>query len=483
MLVEYYVLNSKPYMYLFFSNFFATQTWKNPNEWPAPTWSTPKPTSWTKPTWNSWPTKKPTRKPTWDAPTWSTPKPTAWSKPTWNGNSWPTKKPTRKPTWGAPTWSTPKPTGWSKPTWSTPKPTWNSGSQTDYDKYRIYTKDGNPVGYYEKGWDYHDAFWRDIISQARSECRKLFEQDKNYIAKAIRLSFHDCHGYDGCNGCVNLDHTDNNGLQGIMEALYFMWNDDFDHYMSRADFWIACALEALAYSTGDSYPMKFIGRKDCGDSNAIGDGGDYYSAYGEEKYHHAIYQHFYKYFGFDKTCTVAVMGLHDISTMRPKNSGHGKGYNEAHWVKNFSYKMTNKYFQEMLDLSWTYEVRDNAKFGYPQYGEKPQWYHGDNQDRTVMLNSDLALIYDWEEYTDYQGNVYCKVSDHPEHHDGKNPYQVPTCPHVQYTEDIVHKYAANYGLYLQDLERCMMQMYTTGYRDGYDSYYYKSYGNDQTYNY
>jgi len=50
----------------------------------------------------------------------------------------------------------------------------------------------------------------------------MFYEDLEYVAKAIRLSFHDCKGHSegyGCDGCVNLNHIDNIGLEGIMEKL------------------------------------------------------------------------------------------------------------------------------------------------------------------------------------------------------------------------------------------------------------------------
>ncbi len=104
---------------------------------------------------------------TWEGDTWSpTKKPTSWSKPsrkpTWNEWS-PTRKPTRKPT------------SWSKPTH---KPAWKSGGSNNNDgnKYRIYTKQGNPVGYNEDGWDNH-FWWKDIIEDVRGECAAMLYED------------------------------------------------------------------------------------------------------------------------------------------------------------------------------------------------------------------------------------------------------------------------------------------------------------------
>ena len=33
------------------------------------------------------------------------------------------------------------------------------------------------------------------------------------------VAYHDCIGENGCDGCINLDDPDNNGLQGIVGRL------------------------------------------------------------------------------------------------------------------------------------------------------------------------------------------------------------------------------------------------------------------------
>ena len=119
--------------------------------------------------------------------------------------------------------------------------------------------------------------------------------------------------------------------------------------------------------------MTFIGRQSCEDSDSIGHGGGKHDIYGDEVHTYKLLHHFSKYFGFDTKCTVAVIGLHGISKMRPENSGHGNGPYSATWVENASYKMTNDYFKG-FESEWTYEVRDNED--YPKFGEQSQWYNG-----------------------------------------------------------------------------------------------------------
>ena len=189
---------------------------------------------------------------------------------------------------------------------------------------------------------------------------------------------------------------------------------------------------------------------------------------------------FNKYFGFDETCTVAVMGLHGIATMSPKNSGHGNGPGSATWVKNASYKLTNEYFKG-FEKEWTYEERGDKSWNnyYRKFGKKPQWYNGAyDKNRLVLLNADIALKWNFEEYVDEKGYIYCKVSDEAKHHDGKNPRKFPDCPIADQTYDIVKEYAADNELFLDDLEECMLQMLTTGYREGFDGNYLNYYGDD-----
>ncbi|KAL7490520.1 hypothetical protein ACHAWT_000093 [Skeletonema menzelii] len=449
-------------------------TTRGGDKWSPPTWSKPTRNPTRKPTWNNeWrPTRNPTRKPTWNNE-W-----TPTRKPTWNNEWKPTRKPTWRPSQRPSRKPTPKPTLWNnKPT---QKPTWKSGggggsNNNDGDKYRIYTRDGNPVGYSPDGWDTH-FWWRNVIADVRQECAAMLYQDLEYVAKVIRLSFHDCKGRDegyGCDGCVNLNHIDNFGLEGIMQKLRPIV-ERFDEYLSRADTWILCALTALEISTSRTYPMTFIGRKSCDDSDYIGNGGEYGDVYGDEVHTYQLLHHFNRYFGFDTRCTVAVMGVHGISKMRPENSGHGNGPHSATWVKNASYRMSNAYY-EGFESDWTYEERDNDD--YPRFGEQYQWYNGPYVlSRLVLLNVDVALKWNYEEYVDDRGRIFCKVSDEAEHHGGGDPRNVPECPRAYQTYNYVREYADNYGLFLNDLEYCMIQMYTTGYRSGYDGSYYQYYG-------
>ena len=86
------------------------------------------------------------------------------------------------------------------------------------------------------------------------------------------------------------------------------------------------------------------------------------------------------------------------------------------------------------------------------------------------------MKWNYEEYVDEKGRIYCKVGDEAKHHGGEDPRNYPECPRAYQTYNTVRDYADDYDLFLNDLEYCMIQMYTTGYRNGYDNSYFNYYG-------
>ena len=54
------------------------------------------------------------------------------------------------------------------------------------------------------------------------------------MATMLRLTFHDCAGPDGCNGCINIDSDSNNGLADLIESLDKVYqNRGFASTLSR----------------------------------------------------------------------------------------------------------------------------------------------------------------------------------------------------------------------------------------------------------
>mmetsp|Transcript_23459 Transcript_23459/g.35351 ORF Transcript_23459/g.35351 Transcript_23459/m.35351 type:complete len:521 (+) Transcript_23459:39-1601(+) len=368
-----------------------------------------------------------------------------------------------------------------------------SGYNSDYE---IYTMNGQRAGYNLDGWE-GDGFWGPKLQKVREECAVMFHQDMLYLAKAIRLVFHDCMGNEdyGCDGCVDLTHPDNQGLDLIMYKLLPIFRNN-RQYFSRTDIWQICSLTALDISSSmyeqnaPHFKMTLIGRKDCPNADEVGDGGDkIVDMYPKSINSQSLVHHFYQYFGFDARCTTAVMGTHGMSLMHPWNSGHGDGPYPAKWSEGKSYILDNWYFKG-FKKPWTYELRDNNE--YPNIDPKKQWYwesgqegfwNGDGyeQGKLVMLDADMSLKYDYSDYQDQNGYVYCKASYEAQHHGPQPAQSVPLCPMAYDTYDIVEEYAHDNLKFLYDVEYCMIKMFNTGYRHGMDGNYKMYYGHGAYY--
>ena len=62
-----------------------------------------------------------------------------------------------------------------------------------------------------------------------------FIQLFTFVLCAPFKAFHDCVGPDGCDGCLNVNDTDNAGLTDIVEDLTSLRNGGFRRYDSFAD--------------------------------------------------------------------------------------------------------------------------------------------------------------------------------------------------------------------------------------------------------
>jgi len=70
------------------------------------------------------------------------------------------------------------------------------------------------------------------------------------IPAFVRLAFHDCNSPAGCDGCVNLDIAENNGLAPAVNNLEQLYTNSSLHIsttLSRADFWALAGLTAAYY--------------------------------------------------------------------------------------------------------------------------------------------------------------------------------------------------------------------------------------------
>ena len=64
------------------------------------------------------------------------------------------------------------------------------------------------------------------------------------LSTMVRLSFHDCVG--GCDGCLNVNNTENNGLADLVAGLEAVYQDNgFESLVSRADMWAILGVWAV----------------------------------------------------------------------------------------------------------------------------------------------------------------------------------------------------------------------------------------------
>lgn len=106
--------------------------------------------------------------------------------------------------------------------------------------------------------------------------------------------------------------------------------------ISRADIWALATLVGAEMSTPNppadvTWPMTHIGRVDCSDANAAGEGGFDHELPSPNLNTHELLAFFAENFGFNSDETVAIMGAHSIGGADRANSG----FNGPHgWVNN-----------------------------------------------------------------------------------------------------------------------------------------------------
>jgi len=93
-----------------------------------------------------------------------------------------------------------------------------------------------------------DALTIDDIIVAAKAVRGLINADGSRGPGFVRLSFHDCVG--GCDGCINLANTKNNGLKKYIDALETVYPALQARGISRADYWQLANVVALQVTSG-----------------------------------------------------------------------------------------------------------------------------------------------------------------------------------------------------------------------------------------
>lgn len=201
-----------------------------------------------------------------------------------------------------------------------------------------------------------DSPARAAVDMIKVDIEELINQAQELRPKFLRLGFHDCVG--GCDGCVNLDNGDNNGLDtpiGALEPIVakYAHNEELTAAIgspiSRADI---CALATLtgtgmaaASSPGDvTWSMSHIGRVDCSDADPAGRGGFDHQLPSPDLNTHELLAFFSDNFNFTSDETTVIMGAHSIGAAHREHSG----FDGAHgWVNNPNV-LSNGYFDMIM---------------------------------------------------------------------------------------------------------------------------------------
>jgi len=328
------------------------------------------------------------------------------------------------------------------------------------------------------------------------------ESERELIPKYLRLGFHDCVG--GCDGCVDLENPDNNGLLEPIEEIAPIV-EAFKSQYSRADVWAMATLVSADKSlvaldeNGElvderpeglhwlHFPMTHVGRKDCEGANAMGIGGPKVEMPSNDLTTHELLTFFSDEFNFSTDETVAIMGAHSVAVASRTNVGFGNLGKEEGWVCHAEeYILDNRYYAMLVgdkgdevnsSPNWELEFVDNTEgiefvdeetneteaLG-PGIPRRYQWFNQDQCDdneRPIMTNADMALVRDLSGHisTDNSGTDG-KVSCAFKQEAGKK-----ACPVAHETMQKVLEYKMDKTLFLFEFEQVLGKMINNGYSD------------------
>ena len=337
-----------------------------------------------------------------------------------------------------------------------------------------------------------DDVTMDIIEAAKSSIESLIEDEPQLSPKFVRLGFHDCVG--GCDGCVDLEEPDNNGLEVPIAALDSVVDEFIGSGMSRADIWALAALVGAEVAQPNNqaainFPMMWVGRVDCENTgNDCLDGNNNPVPCSAVRGPHRVLPpmdlnttgvtHFFSQtFGFTPRETVALMGAHTIGTLSIANSGipGNRG-----WANN-ALRLDNNYYSQIVgagttieDLvdapNWNLREQENTN-GLP---DRFFWVRGgggggnnNNNDPLVMLNADIALVRDITDFLEPDGRVTCRFLEGRGGGGGGggggNNNNNPGCPFAAMTIRFMGEYRNNNALWVNDFRAVFTKMLTHGY--------------------
>jgi len=221
----------------------------------------------------------------------------------------------------------------------------------------------------------------------------------------LRLGFHDCVG--GCNGCINFNNPDNNGLKPAVDTLNALYvkNNFQSTGASRADFWAMAAAVGLGMAVRSSNGQRNNGLG-CTPQSCPGpcpipcmtlQWGRVDAATCTDEpplpsptmTSTGLFSYFQQQFGFTRAQVVTIMGAHSLGGAKAENSGYkGKwtGPDNAGFSELFYTNMISK------DIKWT-----NVNVSPPNGTVKWQYdgvYATSGGDAGFMLNTDFEMFYE-----------------------------------------------------------------------------------------
>lgn len=201
----------------------------------------------------------------------------------------------------------------------------------------------------------------------------------------VRLAFHDAGSFDGAsggaNGCVDLAHASNSGLQEAVDILSPIVAGAAGA-LSRADVWALASNVAIEAAGGPSLEFR-KGRTDQASCIAAADHPD------AEQGHAHIADVFVQRFGFSHREVAALMGAHVLGRAVRGNSGYN-----GQWVPAND-RFTNAFFTDLIDRPWRRRPQPNF-----QGQSRVQW---NGRQGTMMLNTDIELAFDTSTGCDVAG--------------------------------------------------------------------------------
>ena len=196
------------------------------------------------------------------------------------------------------------------------------------------------------------------IASANEFLIQVRNQEDNSIANVVRLIFHQCVGSRGCDGCLNVDHSENAGLrsnQGVLYDHYLLIKDQIG--MSFADYMNIVAIRAVHMTTLRGSELETInpnmdhtinyGRIDCDTVPYTSDEFEFPSGHGDFT---SISNAMRLVAPFTDEQIIALSGgAHSLGRARGQNSGFNGPWDDT---KN---KLDNLYFQNLAHANLTQE--------------------------------------------------------------------------------------------------------------------------------